>query len=227
MPRTSLRKQKKANKTEPLNRKEWIKREPTTELGHRIVSATVEEFAAKGVLGARVAEITRRAGTADPAFYQYFGGMKQAALFIMSEYYWAPLNLLLSHYKDITDDPKKLYDAVLNALIQSREDDHSRPWLAESNVFQIVVTQMRNPFLMPESVLDSDYINFIEQLEGIINAGQKEKVFSAWLRPSLLAQLLVSTLHGLLMQNSMALHPITAQEDEIRRVADHLLGVKR
>ena len=75
---------------EPLRREQWIKRPPVTDLGHRIVSATVEEFAARGVLGARVAAITRRAGTTDPAFYRYFTGMKEAALFVMSEYYWGP-----------------------------------------------------------------------------------------------------------------------------------------
>ena len=57
-------------KMQPLGRELWIKREPVTKLGQRIVSATVEEFAAKGVLGSRVAEITRRAGTTDPAFYR-------------------------------------------------------------------------------------------------------------------------------------------------------------
>lgn len=229
MARTSSRKQKEkpAQKLQPLNRKQWIKREPTTDLGHRIVSATVEEFAEKGVLQARVAEITRRAGTSDPAFYQYFAGMKQAALYVMSEYYWAPLNLRLRYYQDITDDPLKLYDAVLQALIQSREDDPNRPWLAESKVFQIVVGQMRNPYLLPESVLDAEYIAFIDKLEAIINAGQKQSVFSTWLRPVLLAQLLVSTLHGLLMQNNLPYQNIIVQEEEIKRVADHLMGLKR
>lgn len=38
-----------------------IKQQPVIDRGHRIVAAAVGEFAAKGVLGARVAEITWRA----------------------------------------------------------------------------------------------------------------------------------------------------------------------
>ena len=93
-----------------LSRDELVKRKPTTELGHRIVSATVEEFAAKGVQGARVSEIARRAGTTDPTFYRYFHGLRRAALFVMSEYYWAPLNLRLEHYRQITDEPRRLFE---------------------------------------------------------------------------------------------------------------------
>jgi AcrR family transcriptional regulator len=213
-------------RSKPINREKWIKRKPITDLGQRIVSAAVNEFAAKGVLGARVAQITKKAGTSDPAFYRYFGGIKQAALFVMSEYYWAPLNLRLGHYQQITGDPGQLFEAVLQALIQSAEDDPSRPWLAESNVFKIVVAQARNPVLMPESMLDSEYIAFIEKLEEIIRNGQQKGIFAVGLRPSLLAQLLVGTLHGLLMQNGMPFPNVTADGNEIRQVAERLAGLK-
>jgi len=210
----------------PLRREQWIKRQPVTDLGHRMVSATVEEFAAKGVLGARVAEITRRAGTTDPAFYRYFAGMKEAALFVMSEYYWAPLNVRIGHYQQITPDPKRLFDAIVDALIQSTADDPSRPWLAESQVFRIVVAQMRNPALLPESFLDSEYLTFIKTLEEILRGGQKEGVFIRSLDAGLLAQLLVNTLHGLLMLNSLPFQPVSVGTDEVKQVAALLVGGK-
>ena len=211
----------------PLRRDQWIKRQPVTDLGHRMVSATVEEFAAKGVLGARVAEITRRAGTTDPAFYRYFAGMKEAALFVMSEYYWAPLNVRIGHYQQITHDPKSLFNAIVEALIQSTADDPSRPWLAESQVFRIVVAQMRNPALLPESFLDSEYLTFIKTLEEILRDGQKEGVFIRSLDAGLLAQLLVNTLHGLLMLNSLPFQPVSVGTDEVKAVAALLVGGKR
>jgi AcrR family transcriptional regulator len=214
-------------KLQPFYREQWINRKPVTELGHRIVSATVEEFAAKGVLGAHIAQITRRAGTSDPAFYRYFAGIKQAALFIMSEYYWLPLNLRLTHYQQITSDPLQLFNAVLQSLIQSTADDPSRPWLAESKVFQIVVAQMRNPSLLPESMLDSEYLAFIEKLEEILRNGQQQSVFAPGLRPALLAQALVNILHGLLMLNSFAFQPKRVQVDEMRQIAERLVGLKR
>ena len=207
------------------NRREWIKREPVTDLGHRIVSAAVEEFATKGIAGARVAEITKRAGTTDPAFYRYFGGMKQAALFVMSEYYWAPLNTRMRHYRQITQDPVRLFETVVEALVQSAEDDPSRPWLAESQVFQIVVVQMRNPYLLPDSMMDSEYRCFLQELEAILRSGQKEAVFGITLKPGLLAQLLVSSLHGLLMLNSLPGQPIQVEMEEIRKVVASLVGV--
>lgn len=207
------------------NRSEWIKREPTTDLGHRIVRAAVEEFAAKGIAGARVAEITRKAGTTDPSFYRYFAGMKQAALYIMSEYYWAPLNTRMRHYRQITQDPVRLFETVVEALIQSAEDDPSRPWLAESLVFRIVVVQMRNPYLLPESMMDSEYRNFLHELEAILRSGQKEATFRSALKPALLAQLLVTSLHGLLMLNSLPGQPIRVAMEEIRKVAASLVGV--
>ena len=173
---------------EAINREQWIKRRPVTQLGERIVIATVNEFADKGVLGARVAQITRSAGTSDPAFYRYFAGLKQAALYIISEYYWAPLNLRLSHYQQITNDPLQLFDAVLQSLIQSSADNESRPGLSESKVFRIVVAQMRNPVLMPESILDDEYLAFTAKLEEIITAGQKQGVFTKGLRPALVAR---------------------------------------
>jgi AcrR family transcriptional regulator len=217
---------RKKEKSEPLGRDRWIKRQPVTDLGRRIVSAAVEEFAAKGVLGARVAEITRRAGTTDPAFYRYFTGMKEAALFVMSEYYWAPLNVRLNHYRRITQDPRRLFDAIVDALVQSTSDDPSRPWLAESQVFRIVVTQMRNPFLLPESLLDSEYQTFIRTLEAIFRRGQHQGLFIRSLDAGLLSQLLVNTLHGLLMLNSLPFQPVSVGMAEVKQVAALLVGGK-
>jgi AcrR family transcriptional regulator len=190
------------------------------------VSAAVEEFAAKGVLGARVAEIMRRAGTTDPAFYRYFPGLKEAVLFVMSEYYWAPLNVRLNHYRQITQDPQQLFDAIVDALVQSTADDASRPWLAESQVFRIVVTEMRSPFLLPESLLDSEYQTFIKGLEEILRRGQQSGVFIRSLDAGLLAQLLVNTLHGLLMLNSLPFQPVDVGMDAVKQVAALLVGRK-
>ena len=214
-------------KMQPLGRELWIKREPVTKLGQRIVSATVEEFAAKGVLGSRVAEITRRAGTTDPAFYRYFAGMKQAALYVMSEYYWAPLNLRVNHYHQITSDPARLFDAAVKALIQSTADDPRRPWLAESKVFRIVVAEMRNPALLPESMLNKEYLDFVGTLEEILRRGRQQRLFSAKLRPTVLAQLLVGTLHSLLMLNNLAFQPVSVKTGEAWEVARQLVGLAR
>lgn len=77
---------------------------------------------------------------------------------------------------------------------------YSRPWLAESKVFRIVVTQMRNPTLLPESLLDMEYLTFIDKLESIISMGQQQKVFAKDLRAYLVAQTLVTSLYSLLLQ---------------------------
>jgi AcrR family transcriptional regulator len=207
-----------------LGNSQWIKRQPNTELGHKIVAATVDEFAIKGVQGARVAEITRRAGTTDPNFYRYFVGLRQAALFIMSEYYWAPLTKRVNHYQEATSEPDKLFDLIVSSLIRSAEDDHARPWLAESKVFQIVVAESRSPFLMPEAALDPEFLNFLKTLEHVIKTGQRKKKFKATFRPALLAALLVSTLHGLLARKERSPQNFRVTEDEVRRLADHLAG---
>lgn len=207
-----------------VSRPELIKREPTTDLGHRIVSATVEEFATKGIVGARVAEIARLAGTTDPAFYRYFHGLRQAAIFIMSEYYWRPLNVRVSHYLQVTQDPVGLFEAVVQALIHSSADDASRPWLAESKVFQIVVAQMRNPFLLPDSLVDREYLGFLEKLTGILTAGQNEGLFQTGVRPDILASLLVTTLHAMLMHRIVCPESTQATEEEIKLVAARLVG---
>lgn len=205
---------------------QWIKRQPVTELGHRIVAATVDEFAAKGVQGARVAEITRRAGTTDPNFYRYFVGLRQAALFIMSEYYWAPLNKRVNYYREATREPNKLFDLILTSLIRSAKDDPARPWLAESKVFQIVVAESRNPFLMPEAALDPEYLKFLKTLEEVIKAAQRKRKFKSNFRPALLAALLVSTLHGLLARKEQSPQNFRVTEDEVRRLANHFVGKK-
>jgi len=216
----------KAGAKQLLKRHMWVKRRPATELGFRLVAATVEEFAAKGIQGSRVAEITRRAGTTDPTFYRYFPGLKQAALFIISEYYWAPLNLRLSHFQQVTVDPGKLFEAIVASLIRSAADDPARPWLAESKVFQIVVAERRNPFLLPDSLLDSEYVRFLARLEEVIKTGQRHRIFTTEFRPALLAPLLVDALHGLLAQNSVRYQPFRVTSDEIERVAKHIVGTK-
>ncbi len=207
-----------------VSRPDLIKRALTTELGYRIVSAVVEEFSTKGIAGARVAEIARMAGTTDPAFYRYFHGLRQAALFIMSEYYWKPLNIRISHYLQVTRDPVGLFEAVVQALIGSSSDDASRPWLAESKVFQIVVAQMRNPFLLPDSLVDREYLGFLEKLIGILTAGQNEGLFQTGVRPDILASLLVTTLHAMLMHRIVCPESTQATEEEIKLVAARLVG---
>lgn len=209
-----------------FNRRELIKRAPTTELGQKIVAATVEEFAANGVSGARVAEICRRAGTSDPTFYRYFLGLRQAALFIIGEYYWSPLNQRLGHFQQITDDPRKLFEALVTSLIGSAEDNPDRPWLAESKVFQIVVAESRNPLLVADLAHDEEYVGFLARLEEIIKTGQQRKFFASDLRPALLASWMVNSLHGLLAQNSFRFQPFHVEEKEVRRVAASLVGLQ-
>ena len=207
-----------------LGNSQWIKRQPVTELGQRIVGATVHEFATKGVQGARVAEITHRAGTTDPTFYRYFQGLRQAALYVMSEHYWAPINKRINHYREATNEPDKLFDLILTLLIRSTEDDPARPWLAESKVFQIVVAESRNPFLLPEAALDAQYVNFLATLEDVITTGQKQRIFKATFRPALLASLLVNTMHGLLAHSTVDHPGFRVNEAEVRCVARHLAG---
>jgi AcrR family transcriptional regulator len=208
------------------NRKVWIKREPTTILGQRIVSAAVQEFSSKGIAGARVAAICRRAGTTEPSFYRYFDGMRQAALYIMSEYYWAPLNTRVRHYRQISQDPNRVLEAVIEALIQSAEDDPIRPWLSQAHVFRIVVVQMRNPFLLPDAMQDSEYIAFIRELTSVIGTGQNANLFARALTADLLAQSLMITLHGLLMLNSLGGCPAKISVNDVRKVAKILTGLK-
>ncbi len=209
-----------------LNRRELTKRDPTTEIAHKIIAAAVEEFAANGVGGARVAEICRRAGTTDPTFYRYFVGLRHAALFIISEFYWSPLNRRLNHYRQITEDPKKLFEAVVTSLICSAEDDANRPWLAESQVFKIVVAENRSPLLLPDSMLDDEYVGFLIKLEEIIKAGQRQSVFTVQLRPAIMASLLVGSLHGLIAQNMLRYQPFQIAENEMRVVAANLVGLQ-
>lgn len=219
--------QEALTKLTSISRNQWIKRAPTTELGHRIVSSTVKEIVEKGMVGARVAAIVNRIGTADPAFYRYFVGLKQAVLFIMSEYYWAALNLRLNHYQKITKDPAQLFEAIVEALIISAEDDPARPWLSEAFVFRIVVSQMRNPALLPESMLDSEYLAFIAKLEEIIQQGQEQNIFIKDLHSSLLAQLLVSNLHGLLQLNTLDCQPVNVSPEDIKKVAKMVVGFNK
>ena len=209
-----------------LSHHHWIKRQPVTDLGHRVVGATVEEFAARGVQGARVGDIARRAGTTDPTFYRYFLGLRQAALFVMSEYYWSPLNSRLNHYRQVTDEPNQLFELIVTSLIHSAENDRSRPWLAESKVFQIVVAESRNPFLLPDSALDTEYVGFLATLEEVIKAGQQRKIFNAEFRPALVASLLVNTMHGLLAQSAVGHRGFRVSEDEVRRVARRITGLR-
>jgi len=205
-------------------RRELVKRAPESELGHKVLAATVEEFAAKGIQGTRIAEICRRLGATDTTtFYRYFLGLRQAALFIISEYYWLPLNQLLNHHQRNTDDPQKLFEIVVTGLINSAEDEKSRPWLSESKVFQIVVAESRNPLLLKDLAMNEEYVGFLARLEEIIKNGQRQKVFTTDLRPALLASLLVNSLHGLLAQNSFRFQPFHVEDEEVRRVAASLV----
>jgi AcrR family transcriptional regulator len=201
-----------------------IKREPSSDLGRRLISASVGAFAEKGILGARVAEITRVAGTTDPAFYRYFPSLRDAALFIISEHYWRPLNQRVAHFRQATRDAGPLFEAVVTALLRSVEDDPATPWLDESKVFPIVVSQMRNPFLLPDSLLDPEYAAFLAMLERLFRDGRKQGCFASGPRPMVMAHSLVTTIHGLLGTNAVSLQGVTFREDEIRRMAYRLAG---
>jgi AcrR family transcriptional regulator len=203
-----------------------IKREPSTGLARRLISATVETFAEKGILGARIAEITKAAGTTDPAFYRYFPSLRAAALFILSEYYWLPLNRRFAHYRQVTTDPEQLFDVVVSALIGSAKDDPVTPWLDESKVFQIVVSQMRNPFLLPDSLVDPEYLAFLRNLDVLILGGQEAGCFGIGVRSIVLAHSLVTTLHGLLVDNAVSPGRLKIQESEIRQVARRLVDFR-
>jgi AcrR family transcriptional regulator len=201
-----------------------IKRDPGSDLAHRLISSTVEAFAEKGILGARVAEITHAAGTTDPAFYRYFPSIRDSALYIIGEYYWRPLNQRIAHFQEVTSDPVQIFEAVLAALVRSTEDDHSRPWLAESKVFRIVVSELRNPFLLPDSLLDAEYLKFLKTLETLFRDGQAKGCFDPRLRPVVMAHSLVMTVHGLFVENALSPRSLHISEEEIREVAFRLVG---
>jgi AcrR family transcriptional regulator len=174
-----------------------------------------------------VAEITAAAGTSDPAFYRLFPSLRDAALFIMGEYYWRPLNQRIAHFREVTDDPGKLFEAVVTALIRSAEDDPTRPWLDESKVFRIVVSQSRNPFLLPDSLLDPDIATFLTALETILREGRDTGVFAFPVPPRVLARALVNTLHGLLVDAAVHVGETPPPETDIRAVACQLAGFAR
>lgn len=212
------------NRETPASQPRRVKKEPLTPAAQRLISAATEAFAQKGILGARVAEITAAAGTKDAAFYRYFPSLRDAALFIMSEYYWRPLNHRLEHFFEVTHEPGQLFEALVTALIHSTEDDPSRPWLAESKVFRIVVSQMRNPFLLPDSLQDLHYESFLEKLEGILNQGQSLGRFASAIHPRILARALVTTLHGLLVDAAIEEQNPFVAEETVRGVAFQLVG---
>lgn len=208
----------------PDARSPRIKREPASPVARRLIAATTEAFASKGILGARVAEITAAAGTSDPAFYRLFPSLRDAALFIMGEYYWRPLNRRIAHFREVTDDPGKLFEAVVTALIRSAEDDPTRPWLNESKVFRIVVSQSRNPFLLPDSLLDPDVEAFFKTLETILRDGRDAGIFVFPVPPRALARALVNTLHGLLVDAAVHVGETPLPEADVRAVACQLAG---
>src|SRR5262249_42124854 len=106
----------------------------------------------------------------------------------------------------------------------SAEDDPSRPWLAESNVFQIVVAESRNPFLLPEAALDTEYVSFLATLETTIRDGQKKRLFSSAFLPALVASLLVDTLHGVLARRAHGHRGFNVNENAVWRLAYHIAG---
>lgn len=204
----------------------WVKQNPITPLGQRIVAAMVNEFATKGVLGARVSDITRLAGTTDPTFYRYFHGIKQGALFIMSEYYWAPLNLKLNHFLQITTEPIQLFHAVVDCFIQSTGSKSENTDISLGKVFRIVVAQSRNPVLLPESMLEEEYLDFLEKLAQILAMGQQQGVFTNPMRAPVLATQLLTIVHGMLGQNAIPNQFFRVEEVEIRTLAAYLVGLK-
>jgi hypothetical protein len=70
-------------------------------------------------------------------------------------------------------------------------------------------------------------LNFIKTLEEILQDGQREGFFVSSLDAKLLAQLLVNTLHGLLMLSSLPSQPVNVGTDEVKQVAALLVGGKR
>jgi AcrR family transcriptional regulator len=204
-----------------------VKREFVTELSRRILKATVDEFATKGILGARVASITQTAGVTDPAFYRYFPSLRDAALHILNNYYWRPMNQRVDLFQNVTTDPVMLFEAVIKTLIQSSEDTSNLPWIPASKVFQIAVAQMRNPFLLPDSLLDPEYLSFLRKLASILQEGQIQGDFTAAIRPEVLARTLISSLHGLLVERQIAPNEFRVDEAEIRHVAWQLVGGDR
>jgi AcrR family transcriptional regulator len=204
-----------------------VKRLPSSDLGHRLLGATVKAFAENGILGARIAEITRAAGTTDPAFYRYFPSIRDAALFIMSEYYWKPLNRKLGHFSEVTSQPEAVFEAVITALIRSAEDNPDQPWISESEVFRIVVSQLRNPFLLPDSLRDPEYQAFMGSFEEILTRGQEMGLFDNRIQPWVMARTLVVSLHGLLADGMTDCTARPISEGEIRDLAHRIVGLNR
>lgn len=201
-----------------------LKRELANDVSRRIFKATIEEFAAKGILGARLASISEAAGVSDPAFYRYFPSLRDAALYILSAHYWHPLNLQFSAFQKVTANPVLLFEAVISSLIKSTEDNPGSPWISESQVFRIAVAQMRNPFLLPDSLLDPEYLIFLEKLSHILRHGQEQGMFTAEVRSELLARSVVNTLHGLLAERQVGQRQFVVDEQEIQTIARQLVG---
>jgi hypothetical protein len=85
-----------------------------------------------------------------------------------------------------------------------------------------VVADSRNPGLLPEAALDAQYVKFLATLENVIKAGQAKQVFKNTFRPALVASLLVSSLHGLLALNAIGHRGFRVNDNEMRRLANHL-----
>jgi hypothetical protein len=205
-------------------REQWLNQLPTTIAGQRIIRAAIEEFASHGIAPDCIHQIAKRAGTSRSTFYRYFHGYREAALFIISEYYWAPLNLYLGYLVHQTSsNTAQQFDSVLQMVTQPPGSKPSHSQSVESMIFKVVLSQMYNPDLLPESVLDNEYLGFIDKFSKIIEKGQKEGLFLSTLRPTTMAELLVFTLQGLIIQNGNRLQSGDCQIEEIKQIGRLLL----
>ena len=146
----------------------------------------------------------------------------------MSEYYWSPLNSILdSLIYNYCNDPARQLNGVIEAVTESANGKQQKPWFVEADIFKILISQMYDPALLPESIMDAGYLRFIRRLAEIIRLGQSKRIFLCDLRPSLLAEILMITLQNLLLQNRLESCSAILQNDELSKIAGQLLGMKR
>jgi len=168
-----------------------------------ILQAAVRIFAEKGYFAARMRDVAEAAGVADGTLYLYFSSKENLLVAILEEYARAFVERAQRDCQRLSH-PQEQLQAVLERHLVSLEANRSL-----AMVFQIELRHSRK-FL--RAVAKGQVAAYLQLLQGIVAAGQRQGVFRPEVEPKVAARAIFGAVDELVTSWVLSQRPGSLRE---------------
>lgn len=132
-----------------LNGKLFLRDPQETELGRRILAASIQLIDSVGFEQFNFKKLAQQIGSTEASLYRYFENKHRLLVYLIS-WHWAWLRFQIRFYTHNVPDPCERLRLILRIITNAHHDSATTPELDEATLYRVVVAEASKTYLTHE-----------------------------------------------------------------------------